>query len=200
MTFWDFCAPFYDFAEKRNGRAYGQMLKIVRDLVPQGTNVLELAGGTGAISLAVADKATSILCTDISERMLSVAKKKAAKRGADNISFGNLNIYDTGKPDSAFDVVIASQVLHLIDAPEKASAELRRVAKAMAVLPITLTKNLRGSAKAKIRLFKLFGFAPKMEFDADSYAVFIDKIGFKDCELIGIEGEMPMSIAVWRKS
>jgi hypothetical protein len=41
MTFWDLCAPFYDYAEKRNGRAYGKMLIVVRELVPQGTTVLE---------------------------------------------------------------------------------------------------------------------------------------------------------------
>ena len=35
-TFWDFCAPFYDLAEKVNGRAYGEMLKTVNGLVPQG--------------------------------------------------------------------------------------------------------------------------------------------------------------------
>jgi len=40
-TFWDFCAPFYDFAEKNNGITYAEMLKLVpqgsfRELVPQG--------------------------------------------------------------------------------------------------------------------------------------------------------------------
>jgi ubiquinone/menaquinone biosynthesis C-methylase UbiE len=199
MTFWDFCAPFYDFAERRNGRAYGQMIKTVRELVPQGARVLELAGGTGAISLSVADKASSVLCTDISARMLAVAKKKADKRGVANITFSCLNIFNTGKPDNAFDVVIASQVLHLIDEPEKAAAELRRVTKDMVILPITLTQNLKGAARAKINFFKLLGFVPKLEFDVDSYATFIDEVGFKNCEFIAIDGEMPMSIAVWSR-
>ncbi|MCL2357797.1 MAG: hypothetical protein FWC70_11725 [Defluviitaleaceae bacterium] len=52
MTFWDFCAPFYDFAEKNNGIAYGQMLQAVHRLVPQGSTVLEVAAGTGSIGLA----------------------------------------------------------------------------------------------------------------------------------------------------
>jgi ubiquinone/menaquinone biosynthesis C-methylase UbiE len=55
MTFWDFCAPFYDFAERHNGRAYERMLKIVHDLVPQGASVLDAAAGTGAVSLSVSD-------------------------------------------------------------------------------------------------------------------------------------------------
>jgi ubiquinone/menaquinone biosynthesis C-methylase UbiE len=199
MTFWDFCAPFYDFAEKRNGRAYGKMLSVVRELVPQGASVLELAGGTGSISLAVCDKAASVLCTDISERMLAVARKKAAKRGADNITFGNLSIFDTGFACGAFDIVIASQVLHLIDEPEEAATELRRVAKASVIMPITLTKDLKGAALAKIKLFKLFGLKPKLEFDEGEYAEFISAIGFNGSEMILVDGEMPMGVAVWRK-
>jgi ubiquinone/menaquinone biosynthesis C-methylase UbiE len=199
MTFWDFCAPFYDFAEKRNGQAYGKMLDIVRSLVPQGASVLDVAAGTGSISLAASNNATSVLCTDISERMLAVAKKKAAKRGVSNIAFGNLNIFDTGKPDNAFDVVIAGQVLHLIDKPEKAAAELRRVARYMVILPLTLTKDLRGISRAKIRLWQLFGFSPKREFDEPDYKAFIESIGFAGAKFIMADGEMPMCIAVWGK-
>jgi ubiquinone/menaquinone biosynthesis C-methylase UbiE len=84
------------------------MLKTVKELVPSGASVLEIAAGTGAISLSVADKTGTVLCTDVSERMLAVAKKKAAKHGVSNIKFGNVNIFGTGLPDSGFDVVIAS--------------------------------------------------------------------------------------------
>ena len=199
MTFWDFCAPFYDFAEKRNGQAYGKMLDIVHSLVPQGASVLDIAAGTGSISLAASKNAESVLCTDISERMLAVAKKKAAKWGVGNIFFGNLNIFDTGESDNAFDMVIAGQVLHLIDEPEKAAAELRRVARRMVILPLTLTKDLRGMSRAKIRLWQLFGFSPKREFDEQSYKAFIESIGFVGAEFMMADGEMPMCIAVWEK-
>jgi ubiquinone/menaquinone biosynthesis C-methylase UbiE len=79
MTFWDFSAPFYDRAEHSN-TAYSKMLKLICDLTPEGATVFETAAGTGSISLALADKAGSVLCTDLSERMLAVARKKAAKR------------------------------------------------------------------------------------------------------------------------
>ena len=199
MTFWDFCAPFYDLAEKTNGRAYGEMLKIVRGLVPQGASVLEVAAGTGAISLAISDKARSVLCTDISARMLSVARKKATRFGVKNIRFGNMNIFDTGQPDGAFDVVIAGQVFHLINEPEKAAAELRRVAKSMVIIPMSFTKGLRGTAKISVGIFRLFGFAPKVEFNAQDYTAFLPKIGFQNCEVIQIPGKIQMAVAVYRK-
>ncbi|MDR1539383.1 MAG: hypothetical protein LBU32_15570 [Clostridiales bacterium] len=55
MTFWDFCAPFYDHAEHTN-TAYSKMLSLMRELTPHGASVFEAAAGTGSISLAVADK------------------------------------------------------------------------------------------------------------------------------------------------
>jgi ubiquinone/menaquinone biosynthesis C-methylase UbiE len=133
-SFWDFWAPFYDLAEKINGQAYGDMLKTVHKIVPDGATVLEIAAGTGSISLAISDKVSHILCTDISNKMLAIARKKAEKRGVKNIDFDNLNIFDTGKSQDAFDIVIASQVMHLIDSPEKAAAELRRIAKYMVIM------------------------------------------------------------------
>jgi ubiquinone/menaquinone biosynthesis C-methylase UbiE len=124
-TFWDFCAPFYDLAARVNGRASAEMLKTVRSLVPQGATVLEAAAGTGSISMAVAGKARSVLCTDISDNMLKVARRKAANFGS--VTVDKRSIYDLGEPDNSVDAVIAGQVLHLIDEPQKAAAELRRV-------------------------------------------------------------------------
>ena len=114
-TFWDFCAPFYDFAEMTNGRAYGEMLKIVSGFIPKDMTVLEAAAGTGSISIAVSDKATAITCTDISEKMLNVARRKIARRGIQNITVEAQSIFHLEKPDNSFDAVIAGQVLHLVD-------------------------------------------------------------------------------------
>jgi ubiquinone/menaquinone biosynthesis C-methylase UbiE len=172
------------------------MLDIVRSLVPQGASVLDVAAGTVSISLAASSNAAGVHCTDIFERMLIVAKKKANKRGMSNITFVNLNIFDTGKPDNAFDVVIARQVLHLIDEPEKAAAEFRRVARHTVILPLTLTKDLRGKSRAKIRLWQLFGFSPKREFDEPDYKVFIESIGFAGAAFMIADGEIPMCIAI----
>jgi len=198
MAFWDFCAPFYDFAEKSNGKAYSQMLETVRKVVPKNTTVLEVAAGTGAISVAVAYKVKYILCTDLSDRMLLVARKKAKRYRASNIRFENFDIYDIKEQDNSFDVVIAGQVLHLLDEPERAAAELRRVARDMVILPMCFTKNLRGKAKLSVRFYRLLGFAPKLEFDADSYAEFLPKIGFKNCTITQIPGKLPMAVAVWK--
>ncbi|MDR0509041.1 MAG: methyltransferase domain-containing protein, partial [Candidatus Methanoplasma sp.] len=91
MTFWDFSAPFYDRVEKTN-TAYEGMLRSIRELTPPEASVFEAAAGTGAISVFIADKAGNVLCTDTSDRMLKVARKKAAKHGAENIVFSTRSI------------------------------------------------------------------------------------------------------------
>lgn len=199
MDFWDFCAPFYDIGAKANGRAYREMLRIVRELVPQGASVLEAAAGTGAISLTVADKANHVLCTDLSDNMLKVARKKAAKAGAMNVMIDIRSLDDLREPDASYDVVVAAQVLNLLDEPEKAAAELRCVAKSMVILPTPYIKGLRGPGRINIRMFKLLGFSPKFEFDREGFEQFLPRVGFHGCEIIHINGKIPMGIAVWKK-
>jgi len=196
-NFWDFCAPFYDLASKANGRAYGDMLRLVREIVPQGATVMDVAAGTGAVSLALAGQASRVLCTDTSENMLRIASRKVVRAGVQNVTIEKQDIFALSVPDHLFDVVIAGQILHLIDEPEKAAAELRRVAKSMVILPMSFTKNLRGIAKLRFDLYRIFGFAPKIELSADDYEAFLQSIGFADCAVIPIAGRLPMAVAVW---
>lgn len=199
MTFWDFCAPFYDRVEHTN-TAYSGMLRQIRDWTPEGARVFEAAAGTGAISLAVADKADSVLCTDLSQRMLSVAQKKAAKCGAGNIAFVQRSLFDTGEDEGSFDVVIASQVLHLIDEPEKAATELKRISSGTVIVTVALLKGLKGLfARPSVGIWKLLGFAPKREFDADGFRAFIIEIGLPPSQYTVVPGNMPVAVALWRK-
>jgi ubiquinone/menaquinone biosynthesis C-methylase UbiE len=201
MTFWDFCAPFYDFAERRNAKAREGLLREICRMIPEDATVLELAAGTGFIGLAVAEKAKSVLCTDVSKRMMKIADKKAHKRGLQNIWFGWRDIYACGEPDNAYDVVIAAQVLHLIDEPERAAAELKRIANGTVIVTVTLPKGLRGFfVRPSVGLWKLLGFAPKQEFDADSFREFLHEIGLPPTEFIVAPGTMPMAVAVWKKA
>ena len=120
MGFWDIVAPVYDLLESVNGRVYRKMLGYSASLVKEGDRVLECAAGTAEISIAVSEKASHILCTDMSEGMLERAKKKCRKKGISNIDFAERNIFELPEEDETYDVVIAANVLHLVENPEKA--------------------------------------------------------------------------------
>jgi hypothetical protein len=97
-------------------------------------------------------------------------------------------------------VVIASQVLHLIDEPEKAAAELKRISRSIVITPVCLLQNLQGLyASPSVGLFKLLGFAPKREFDEAGYRRFLAEISLPSGEFEIVKGNMPLAVPVWRK-
>lgn len=198
MDFWDFSAPIYDIAEKTNKKAYSGMVKAVYDLTPPQSEVLECAAGTGSISLAVTKKAKKVICTDLSENMLKVARGKASKENITNICFESGNICDLKYENRSFDVVIASQVLHLLDDPQKAVEELKRVSKNLVITPVCLLEDLSPLPKVKVEAWKLLGFAPKQSFSAKTYREFLTKIGLKPSRFGVIQGQMPMAIGVYK--
>ena len=197
MTFWDFCSPIYDFAQKRNAN-YDKWNDTIIKYIDMDNTVLELAGGTGEISMRISHKAKRIVCTDLSDKMLKMAQKKA--RNSNNISFEVADLYNLNYDDSSFDVVIASQVLHLLDNPQKAIAEIKRVAKERIILPICLLKDIRGFAKFQINIWKLLGFTPKHTFDKESYISFLESYGLIISDAVVIEGSMPIIVVVCKNS
>jgi len=201
LTFWDFIAPMYDFFEVFN-RAYRRMIEKICELIPAEYNVLELASGTGNISIAVSKKASNVLCTDISNNMLKVAKRKAERQSIRNINFENMSIFETILRDNSFDVVIASQILHLLDETKAKAAcdEIKRVTKNIAILNLPLIKEANSWGKFLIAIYKIFGFRSKYEFDGVSCKRFLEEIGFLNCEYYIAEGTMPLQLAVWTKN
>ena len=122
MTFWDKTAWLYDIAESLNPKAYRGMLKGIAAVVPDGAKVLDCAAGTGELSIAAAEKAETVLCTDMSLPMLEMARKKCAEKGIRNISFGERDILHLPDGDNTYSVSMAGNVLHLLEEPEKPSA------------------------------------------------------------------------------
>lgn len=117
MEFWDRFAGVYDLAQCINSSVYKQMCGITERLTPVGAKVLDCAAGTGELSFAAAEKAESVLCTDLSKNMLKQAQRKARAFGTDNIEFAERNIFDLQDPDDTYDIVIAGNVLHLLSNP-----------------------------------------------------------------------------------
>jgi len=197
-TFWDFCAGFYDLVQFQNS-AYKKTVDFVSQIIEPDSSVIELAAGTGEFSLACAKRAKMVVCSDISQNMLKVAKKKAKKRRIENICFENYNIYDIDAKAKSFDFVLAPQILHLLDDPQKAASELRRICIKKVILPQCLLKEIGLFARLKVNVWKIFGFAPKIDLDFDEYKKFLEKIGLENCTITHFESSMPMAVAVWEK-
>ncbi len=200
-SFWDRISFIYDAAESLNKKAYQGMLTYIAALVPKDAKVLECAAGTGAISIAVAPRASQVFCTDLSLPMLERAQAKARKRELHNISFAERDLLHLTEEDESYDVVIAANVVHLLDSPQEALKELWRVTRknGILVVPTFLTKSGGTGFTFLISLYKLIGFRPKHSFKEEEYLKMMKESGLLGLDFEVIQGRMPVGIAVFRK-
>ena len=200
-TFWDRVAGLYDLAEFTNAKVNAAARKRVRELIPVGARVLDCAAGTGEFSLAAAERAGSVLCTDLSLPMLDKARKKAAKKGLTNISFAPRDITALIDPDGSFDAVIAGNVLHLLDDPEPAVRELWRVTApgGLLILPTYLQGKVGAAYGTLIKIYQGVGFHYEHAFTPETYREFLERLELAPVALEVIQGKVPEGIGVLEK-
>ena len=107
------------------------------------------------LSMAAAKNAKHVTCTDMSKEMLIQSMKKARRLGIYNISFAKRDMTALKDPDNRYDAVIAGNVIHLLDDPQKAFSELIRVTKPGG--KIIIPTYLQAEAGAFRLLIKLYG-------------------------------------------
>lgn len=194
MTFWDKIAWLYDFAESLNPKTYRAMLAGIKTVVPQGANVLDCAAGTGELSVAAAEKAGHVLCTDMSLPMLERARKKSVRKGIKNISFGERDIFSLPDEDNTYDVSMAGNVLHLLEEPEKAVKELCRVTKqgGRVIVPTFMAKN----SNPLIKIYTLLGYKAFASYTVESYTKMLESCGCGPVKVTKISGLVPVAFGV----
>ncbi len=194
MNFWDRYSGVYDLAEAMNGNVYPRIRKLTERLVPRGARVLDCAAGTGALSISAAKRASEVLCTDFSEKMQAVAKRKAKARDITNIRFGRCDIFEIDAPDETYDVTIAGNVLHLLDDPERAVRELARVTKrgGRILVPCFMTAGREG---VLLKLYRKLGYNGR-PFSPNEYCKMLAGLGLGAVKAKLIKGMMPCCYAV----
>ncbi|MCX5854615.1 MAG: class I SAM-dependent methyltransferase, partial [Deltaproteobacteria bacterium] len=125
--FWDKFAKRYDAFMKMAAREYPDLINLIlTDLKPDNI-VLEIACGTGIISLAISHKVHQVYATDISQAMIDIATTKAKQEKIQNIVFSVQDGYSLNFEDHTFDVCIIANAFHVMQEPERVLKEIRRV-------------------------------------------------------------------------
>ena len=128
---WDKAASYYE-------TFWHEQLKPAQDLLLEmaaihiGEKVLDIACGTGLVSFRAAQQAGEsghVLATDISDKMVEMARKISIEKAISNISFERMDAEKLEVEDGSFDVVICALGLMYVPDPLMAVKEMYRVLK-----------------------------------------------------------------------
>ena len=195
--FWDRVSGIYDlFGKIYNGKVNREMCTAVANEIRPDDRVLECACGTGLITAAVAGKCRELVATDYSEGMLKQTRKKCGS--CSNVKIRSADIMNLPFPDESFDVLIAANVIHLLDDPYKALSELDRVCRPGGKLIIPTYVN-KEKAKGFDKTIDKAGANFKQDFTYEGYQAFFTGAGFVKIRIRLIDGRVPCAVAVISK-
>ena len=127
--FWDRIADRYARKPIADEEAYRTKLRVTREYLRPDMEVLEFGCGTGSTALTHAPFVKRILATDISPRMIEIARGKAAASHIDNVEFRPGAIDHFSAPDGSFDAVLGLSILHLLEDRDAVLAKVHRLLK-----------------------------------------------------------------------
>jgi ubiquinone/menaquinone biosynthesis C-methylase UbiE len=119
------------------------------------SQVLEVGCGAGLLCLELAQQSKIVIGTDISFFVLDFANKVKEYIKCENVSFQHGDAENLAFSDETFDLVICSEVLEHLLAPEKALAEIRRVVKASGRVILT-TPCAVSLSDITMNIFRIF--------------------------------------------
>ncbi len=200
--FWDKYASYYDsFIRNVVGKTYKSILENIDLELNANQAVLEIGTGTGIIPFAIFSKVSSIVATDISPDMIKIAAQKQADLNIRNIDFRVQDSYNLTFPDNSFDVVIASNLLHLLYEPEKPIAEVKRVLKDNGVFiapTFCVGENLRSRVITTMAGI-ISGFKIINNWSIRDFKVMLTNNGLNIVKVVTIDGRFPLVYIVLKK-
>lgn len=198
--FWDRISGVYDlFGNVYNGRVNRMLCRLIAKSINKSEVVLECACGTGMISAAIAPVCKSLTATDFSVGMLKQAKKKC--RTFSNITFQKADITSLDYENESFDAVVAANVIHLLDHPYQALAELDRVCKkgGRLIIPTYVNREKTGKTGGVVKAIGKAGADFKQQFTFTNYRAFFEKAGYRNIDTKLINGRVPCAVAIITK-
>ncbi len=112
--FWDRIAKRYARKAVTDQAAYETKLEKTDSYLQPDDRVLEIGCGTGTTALHHAPRAGHVLATDISAKMIDIAREKARATSVDNVRFEVSSIDDLDTTSGQYDVILAHSILHLV--------------------------------------------------------------------------------------
>ncbi len=117
--FWDWIARRYDKQAQKDEAHTKAVARFAKYLKADGT-VLDYACGTGVVTCKIAADVKEVHAIDASAGMIDLAKARAREREVANVHFARKTIFDEGHGRESYDVILAFNILHLLEDARKA--------------------------------------------------------------------------------
>lgn len=201
IRIWDRFAKHYDrFIRKTLGETYVELYNQIKSDITSDDTVLEVATGTGLISFEIAKYVSHIDAVDLSPQMIEVAKDIQTKTQIKNIEFTCSDANKLPFENGSFDIVIASNLLHLLKEPNIALAEMSRVLKKDGKLILPTFCHAENLTSKLISFFmSLPGFKFYNKWSVDNFENYIVSCGFNVIKRKVIVGKIPLTYLVVKK-
>lgn len=127
--FWNSFAAGYDKQTLVHYRqVYSDTIVKSEQYLNADQTVLDIGCGSGIITIALAKSVKRIYATDTAEKMIEIARNKAAEAKFENIEFFVADLFDSRWENGSFDVVMAYNVLGYV---KNTDAFLKKISQLM---------------------------------------------------------------------
>lgn len=160
--FWDKSASRYAQRLVRDEEAYQKKLTITQEYFRPDWSVLEFGCGTGSTAIIHAPYVKHIIATDISDKMLDIAERKASEAGVENISFQQGALDSLELEAASFDAILGLNVLHLLEDVDATISRVHGLLKPEGIFisSTALVDEINFFWRLLIPLMQFLGFAP----------------------------------------
>ena len=160
--FWDKRADKYSKSPVKDTESYEKTLECTRKHLSAGDHVLEVGCGTGTTALRLAGSVEQLTASDISSRMIEIAREKAVAQQVENVRFERGTLFDEALEKGSFDVVMGFNFLHLL---ENLPGAIHRVHELLKPGGLFISKTVCLAEQSRlwsllVAVMKRLGFAP----------------------------------------
>jgi ubiquinone/menaquinone biosynthesis C-methylase UbiE len=201
--FWDKLADKYSKKPVKDLDTYNKTLDLTRKHLSKSDNVLEVGCGTGTTALLLAPCVKQITASDISSRMIEIAREKAVAQKVENVRFDRATLLDEDLEKGSFDVVMGFNFLHLL---EDIPGSVHRVDELLKPGGLFISKTVCLAQQSRlwsfvVAIMQRLGFAPYVKcLKVDELEGIITSADFEIVEAGSYPPSPPSRFIVARKS
>ena len=162
--FWDKSAYNFFIEGEKEKQSYINIIDRIKKYLKTSDIVLDLGCGPGLISNEIADYVKFIYAVDISSKMIEIAKINADFRNIQNIDYAYSTIFDDKYKNGSFDIILAFNILHLLDDNQKTMQHINDLLKPGGlIISVTPCIGERIFLNISISLLSFIGKIPKIK-------------------------------------